>query len=324
MAEKKRVRDALKGQHEGKKDAFLLDPDKIVLVDDRGSSLYDKRSKEPLNENLVLNIMAIGVHTPISVTLNTDTGEIECVVGRRRVLHNREANKRLRAKGLEPRWIPATVKRGDAATMLDLIVSENEHRKADSPSGRANKMQRMADLGRSHEHIANQFDCTVATVKNTLSLLTLPASVLKLVDSGTISLSHGYKLTKLDPDEAKKKAEKLKTEAPREPGKKKSKSSKRAREIVDGKKKKQDPAPAPAVPELPRPDAPDSLPQTEPRIRRMLSVIESSERIVDESKRMGAVFALRWVLGDEAALSGVADDASETGETSGGWWGMRT
>ncbi len=73
-----------------------------------------------------------------------------------------------------------------------------------------------------------------------------------------------------------------------------------------------------------RNDAPDSLPQTEPRIRRMLSVIESSERIVDESKRMGAVFALRWVLGDEAALSGVADDASETGETSGGWWGMRT
>jgi hypothetical protein len=56
----------------------------------------------------------------------------------------------------------------------------------------------------------------------------------------------------------------------------------------------------------------------------MLSVIESSERIVDESKRMGAVFALRWVLGDEAALSGIADDASETGETSGGWWGMRT
>jgi hypothetical protein len=30
MAEKKRVRDALKGQHEGKKDAFLLDPDSTI------------------------------------------------------------------------------------------------------------------------------------------------------------------------------------------------------------------------------------------------------------------------------------------------------
>ena len=104
----KRVKDALGGKHKGKKDSFLLDPEDVKLVDDKGSVLLDDRIHEPLNEALVRNIMANGVHTAIVVRRNPETGDIECVAGRRRVLHNREANKRLLETGLEPRWIPAS------------------------------------------------------------------------------------------------------------------------------------------------------------------------------------------------------------------------
>jgi hypothetical protein len=71
VTDKKRVRDALAGQHEGKKDGFLLDPDKLVLVEDRGSALFDERALSEADEKFVLNIMAIGVHTPITVRRNT-------------------------------------------------------------------------------------------------------------------------------------------------------------------------------------------------------------------------------------------------------------
>ena len=310
VVEKKRVRDALSGQHEGKKDAFLLDPDKVVLVEDRASALFDERVHKALSEPMVLNIMAIGVHTPITVRRHPETGDIECVMGRRRVLHNREANRRLRAQGLQPRWIPCTVRRGEAADLLDLVVSENEQREADSPLNRARKMQKMIELGRSEQHVATMCGCSVATVKNTLSLLDAPATLRKAVESGQVSVSDAYKLAKLDPAEVAKKVEKLKAEAPREPGKKKSKNSAKAREIVDGKKKGEPKLEATAAESAPAPAASgvswSDLSQTEPRIRKMLETIESDERI-NENKRMGALSALRWVLGDEGALSEIMD-----------------
>ena len=296
--EKKRVRDALSGEHAGKKDAFMLDPAKITLVEDEGSVLFDQRALSDADEKFVLNIMAIGVHTPITVRRNPETGKIEVVAGRRRTLACREANRRLVKQGLEPRRVPAVVTRGDSASLMGVMISENEIRQADSPMNRARKMAAYMELGRTAEDTAVLFGVSPATVKNTVSLLDAPASVRKAVESGAVSLSDGYKLAKLEPGEAKKKVEQLKTEAPKTG--KKSKNSKKAREIVDGKK-----------PELPPPSAESfaadwSLQQSEPRIRKMLALIEKDESI-SENKRMGAVAALQWVLGDENALGSIMD-----------------
>lgn len=292
MADKKRVRDALGEEHEGKKDGFLLDPDKLVLVEDRGSALFDARALSEADERFVLNIMAIGVHTPIVVRKNTETGEIEVVAGRRRTLACREANRRLKKQGLEPRRIPATVTRGDAASLMGIMISENEIRLADSPMNRARKMAAYIELGRSEQDAAVLFGVSAATVGNTLRLLEAPVSVRKAVESGAVSVSDGYKLARLKPAEAAEKVEQLKVEAPRTG--KRSKNSKRAREIVGGKKRKL------AV------DVHSHVAQFKQDVQEMLSQIETDERI-NENKRMGAVAALRWVLGDEKSLGEIMD-----------------
>jgi ParB family chromosome partitioning protein len=317
MKEKKRVRDALGGEHAGKKDAFMLDPDKIVLVEDRGSTLFDERALSEADEKFVLNIMAIGVHTPIHVRRNPDTAKIEVVAGRRRTLACREANRRLVKQGLEPRRIPAVVSRGDSASLMAIMISENEIRQADSPMNRARKMASYMELGRSAEDTSILFGCSVATVKNTVSLLDLPAAVRKSVDAGVVSVSDAYKLAKLEPEEAKKKVERLKSEAPRTG--KKSKNSKKAREIVDGGKKKPAPEPEPAqavsASVVGQPSTTSDL-QAEHRIRKMVSILETEESI-NENKRTGALAALRWVLGDEEALLTISDYDGDGSAASG-------
>jgi ParB family transcriptional regulator, chromosome partitioning protein len=277
-SEKNRVRDALGGQHEGKKDGFLLDPDKIVLVNDRGSALDDDRARGKYSESLVLNIMAIGVHTPISVRKNTETGEIECVAGRRRVLANREANKRLRARGSEPRWIPAVVKKGDASDMMDILVSENAQRLEDSPMNRARKMQRHLDLGRSEEHVALMNDCSVATLRNIVGLLELPKEAQCAVEDRKVDASAMYKMRGKDPEEVKELVKKLATKAPVGEGRKRRSgaAASAAREIVDGT----------------------------PGMRRKKEIeqkLGEMECLAKPGAKLAAA-ALRWVLGGKEAL----------------------
>jgi len=237
----KASRDSLNAK--GKRDAYMFDPDDLVLVEDEKSPLYDERVNLPVSESLVLNMMHApdgvpqGVLEPITVLRNTETGKVEVVIGRQRVKAAREANKRLKKAGLEPIRVPAMVQRaGSAHRAMGVIISENEHRQDDTPLGRARKAQRYLELGRDESEIAALFGVSKASVKNMLSLLDAPAAVRNAVEAGKISNSDGYKLAKLEPGEAKEKVAELIEHAPRTPGKR-SKNSKKAREIVSGEKK---------------------------------------------------------------------------------------
>ena len=53
----KASRDSLNAK--GKRDAYMFDPDDLVLVTDEKSPLYDERVHPPVSESLVLN-MKIG------------------------------------------------------------------------------------------------------------------------------------------------------------------------------------------------------------------------------------------------------------------------
>jgi ParB family chromosome partitioning protein len=236
----KASRDSLNAK--GKKDAYMFDPDDLVLVTDEKSPLYDERVNLPVDENLVLNMLFApdgvpqGVLEPITVARNTETGKVEVVIGRQRVKAAREANKRLKKQGAEPIRIPAMVQRVNPHRGMGMIISENEHRQNDTPLGRARKMQRYLDLGRDESEIAVLFGVSAASVKNMLALLDAPAAVRHAVEAGKISTSDAYKLAKLEPGEAKDKVAELVEHAPRTPGKKRSKNAKKAREIVsDGK-----------------------------------------------------------------------------------------
>ena len=236
----KSSRDSLNAK--GKRDAYMFDPEDLVLVTDEKSPLYDERVHLPVDENLVLNIMFApdgvpqGVLEPITAVRNTETGKVEVLVGRQRVKAAREANKRLKKRGLEPIRVPALIQRANAHRALGLIISENEIRQDDTPLGRAKKAQRYIALGRDESEIATLFGISVASVKNMLGLLDAPAAVRNAVESGKITTSDGYKLSKLEPSEAKEKVAELIEHAPRTAGKKRSKNAGKAREIVGGKK----------------------------------------------------------------------------------------
>ncbi len=238
----KSSRDALNAK--GKRDAFMFDPDDLVLVTNEKSPLFDERVHLPVDENLVLNMMFApdgvpqGVLEPVSVVRNTETGKIEVVIGRQRVKAAREANKRLKKAGLESIRVPGLIQRTTAHKALGMIISENELRQNDTPLGRAKKAQRYIDLGRDESEIAVLFGISKASVKNLLSLLDAPAAVRNAVESGKITASDGYKLSKLEPAEAKEKVAELQESAPRTPGKKRSRNARKAREIVDGSKPK--------------------------------------------------------------------------------------
>src|SRR5512143_1919662 len=102
----KSSRDSLNAK--GKRDAYMFDPEDLVLVTDEKSPLYDERVHLPVNEALVMNMLFApdgvpqGVLEPITAVRNPETGKVEVVVGRQRVKAAREANKRLKKRGEEP------------------------------------------------------------------------------------------------------------------------------------------------------------------------------------------------------------------------------
>ena len=225
---------------EGKGDLFKFDPDKLVLIEDKKHPLYDERVHLPIDEALVLNMMFApdgvpqGVLVPVHVRKNPETGDTEVVNGRQRVKAAREANKRLKKRGLEPFRVPAVSMRATDVRAMGVLISTNAHAQEETPIGKAQKAQRYIDLGRDESEVATLLGISVGSVKNHLALLDAPAVVRRAVDSGQVTASVGYKLAKLEPAEAKKRLEKIVAEAPRVPGKKRSTNGARAKSIADG------------------------------------------------------------------------------------------
>ncbi|WP_186058899.1 ParB/RepB/Spo0J family partition protein [Burkholderia gladioli] len=205
---------------EGKTNLLYFDPEKLVLVTDKSSPLYDDRVHLPVDEAMAHSIDYQGVQQAISISKNPETGKTEVVLGRQRVKAARLANVWRAKRGAPLRQIPAIVFAGKRESAIEEIVSENEHRRADTPMGRADKMRQTLALGRSENHIAMVFNCSVATVRATLALLDCCADVQKAVDGGKVPLTHANKLARMKPDEQRTKVRELvkaaETQKPRE------------------------------------------------------------------------------------------------------------
>lgn len=254
----------------GKSNLLTFDPETLTLVTDPKHPLFDERVNLPVSEPLVLNILAHGVLEPVLVRKNPETGDVEVVVGRQRVKACREANKRLKAQGLEPFQIPGIVKRADDGGLAGMVVSENEIREDDSPIGRAKKAQRLFDLGKTEEQIAIYFGCSKQTVKNMVALLECCADVRNAVESGKIPVSEAYKLSKKEPSEQKDIVAKMITAS--ESAKGKRNKSKAVREAAGGSKLR-----------------------GKREVDYMKELIE--EKCADDAFKAAAVAVLEWVLG---------------------------
>ncbi len=212
----------------GKSNVLFFDPDTLTLVTDPSHPLFDRRALLPYDEAMVRNIRHHGVLETILVYKDPETGAVMIVDGRRRVIAAREANRRLRDEGLPPVMVPALPKRGKMVNMAGAMVATNEHREHDTPINRAEKMQRLRDLGYDDEQIAAEFRVEPPTVAASLRLLDCTAAVRDALEADQITVSHAMKLARLPPEQQREKVKAVIAAAEGKQGHERSRAQKAA------------------------------------------------------------------------------------------------
>lgn len=184
-----------------------MDPAALTVVgrdtkDGKEHPLYDERAFLPIDEPMVASIMAIGVRENVHVVIEKrGAHKVALVVdGRRRVLHAREANKRLAEQGEELVYVPTTVVRGDEAHVTEVMVALNEIRHEDEPLLKAAKAARMLERVQDLKQVARAFGVTPQAIEQWISLLTLSAPVKRAVRSGVVSPRAAATLVGLPPE----------------------------------------------------------------------------------------------------------------------------
>jgi ParB family chromosome partitioning protein len=219
----------------GRDDLLYFDPGQLLIVDDPKHPLFDERCKLPLDEAMVLDIMAVGVLEPVIVRGSTGPDGarvVEVVDGRQRVRNAREANKRLRKRGKELVRVPAIRKRGEDADLLAIMISTNEHRRDDGVMVKAKKAARFLALGRSEEQAAVVFGVSRQTIKNWMALLECAPAVQAAVEHEQIAATYALGMTKLPRDEQIAKLKTLLKGAEARPGKRGRAKAARAAGVI--------------------------------------------------------------------------------------------
>jgi len=194
---------------------YQLDPNEPYIIgldtkDGPDHELWDERIKLPLEESMVVNIMAIGVKETCLIRHNKAAGRYEVVDGRRRVMHAREANKRLKKAGEELVYVPCMLEAGDETHMQGVAISLNEIRKDDDTLVKAEKCMRLLQRnGNDYKAAANRFGVSVAAIKNWAKVAELTPKVKKAVAAGEISASAAAELHGLEKEAQISKLDKL-------------------------------------------------------------------------------------------------------------------
>ncbi len=177
---------------------FRFEPENLVIIgldtkDGPEHELWDERINLPIDESMVLSIMALGVQETITVRKGfKDAAEV--VNGRGRTLAGREANKRLKKLGEPLITIPALVERGDEGHMIHVLVATNEIRRPDDLLVKVAKLQRMLARNPDRAAAAIAFGVTKTTIGNWLKVGDLPVVVKKAVAEGVMAASAAAKL----------------------------------------------------------------------------------------------------------------------------------
>jgi len=184
---------------------MMFDPSKLVVIKDKKDDLYDKRVELPLNEEVVASIMLGGVHKPIVVWKDPETGTVIVLDGKQRMANGLEANKRLVKEKRPVRLIPGTVFKGDRKAALAKMIVLNEGNQEPTASNRAESAKRLLAAGYSEAEVGTILHLKIGTLKNYSALLSCAAVVRAAVDAEDIQPTDAYKLSKLEPAEQKEK-----------------------------------------------------------------------------------------------------------------------
>ena len=169
--------------------------DKVVQlkVDEIKANPYQPRTvfdEDKLNE-LAQSIKENGVFTPILVR-KTDVG-YELIAGERRLKASKMA-------GLEK--IPAIIVKFDDQQMMEVSLLENIQRENLNVIEEARAYQQLIEkFGYTQEQLAEKVGKSRTHITNTMRLLKLPDSVIKMIEDGKITMGHAKPLVSLDSEE---------------------------------------------------------------------------------------------------------------------------
>lgn len=164
---------------------------------DKSHPLYDVSWRHEIDEALVQSIMAAGVHTTVKVRKDGESPEV--VDGRRRILHAREANKRLKKLGREPITVPCQVfKLASDKDATLLMMSSNAHGLSDDPIDRAEKAAKaLASALREKRRSPRLSASPRRRCRDVLKLIDCSDRVKSAVRQGRMTASAAVKMTDL-------------------------------------------------------------------------------------------------------------------------------
>ncbi len=197
--------------------AFLVAPEDLVLIEDKTHPRYDPRVELPINEGLVTSILSEGFHSTIRAY--RDGTKAVVLSGIQRTKAAREANRRLREKGLDPIRVEVRLERGDEGALFGVQVLANENRQDTSPMERARLLQRLIAFGRSEEQAGAVIGLDKTQAKRLLSLLDCAPQVQRAVEAGKCPPTAASKLAKLPREEQVAALDQVLAEGPSQRGK---------------------------------------------------------------------------------------------------------
>lgn len=195
---------------------FVLKPEDVMIVgldapEEQYPHLIDERIHLPIDEGMVLSIMAIGVQQPIKVVVYG--GVPYAVDGRQRIRAAREANKRIKAAGDGALvTIRAEAENGTRVSedlLAKAMVSLNEFRRNDDPITKAAKAERLRARGSDDAEIAITFGVTVQAVRDWARLSGLAKPVQDAVRDGRLTAHAAAELADLSKGDQVKKLEEI-------------------------------------------------------------------------------------------------------------------
>lgn len=177
---------------------YRVAPESLIIpgYDDRQEGDPD-RNALPLDEPMVLSVMALGVLEPIIVR-RTEAG-YEVVAGRRRTRHAREANRRLAIDGEKPLSVMVVVKGSRLSPEMASVVDTtlNEHRYNDATSVKLRKAVKMLARGIDVRTVAIAYRVEPQRIELWSRAATACAEVQTALDAGKLSVDGAAALAKL-------------------------------------------------------------------------------------------------------------------------------
>lgn len=171
----------------------MLPISRIEPKQDQPRTNFDDASLAELAESIAEH----GVIQPITVR-RLDSGYYQIIAGERRWRASRLA-------GIKE--VPVRVVDADDRKAMELALVENLQREDLSPVEEARGYRRLMDeFGLTQENTARVVGKSRPVIANALRLLSLPNSVLEMLENGALSTSHARLLLELDGDRLREKA----------------------------------------------------------------------------------------------------------------------